>query len=134
MKVITTILFLFLGLYLYLIITAAGQIPRQKEVYYQNIFAKAINGQIEYTLQDKSRVDIVTDEYAIEVDFASKWAEAIGQSLYYAERLNKKPGILLVVDGKNENRYIFRLLTVTRKYDITVWILDYNTQKFGRTK
>lgn len=125
---------MFLGLYIYLSITALTQTPRQKEVYYQELFAKAINGQTEYVLKDNSRVDIVTDTFAIEVDFASKWAEAIGQSLYYAERLNKKPGILFVVDGKQENRYIFRLLTVTRKYGITVWILDYNTDKFGRTK
>jgi len=128
MKTLTTILLLFLS------ITACAQLPKQKEAYYQTLFAKAVNGQTEVTLKDNARVDVVTDSFAIEVDFASKWAEAIGQSLYYAERLNKKPGILFVVDGKKENRYIFRLLTVTRKYGITVWILDYNTNKFGKTK
>ena len=128
MKTLTTILLFFVT------ITTWGQLPKQKEEVYQNLFAKAINGQTEYVLKDNSRVDIVTDTYAIEVDFAHKWAEAIGQSLYYAESLDKKPGILLVVNGKQQNRYIFRLLTVTRKYGITVWILDYNTNKFGKTK
>lgn len=128
MKITITILFLFITT------LTSGQFPKQKEVYYQNLFANAINGKTEVYLQDKARVDVVTDTFTIEVDFAHKWAEAIGQSLFYAQMLNKKPGILLIVDGKLENRYIFRLLTVTRKYNITVWILDYNTLKFGRTK
>lgn len=127
-KILSTILLLFIT------IATWGQLPKQKEEVYQNLFAKAINGQTEYVLKDNSRVDIVTDTYAIEVDFAHKWAEAIGQSLYYAASLDKKPGILLVVNGKQQNRYIYRLLTVTRKYGITVWILDYNTNKFGKTK
>lgn len=128
MRILTIILLLFLS------ISTWGQLPKQKESYYRDLFAPVMNGQTEVVLRDKARVDIVTDTFAIEVDFAPKWAEAIGQSLYYADRLNKKPAILFVVDGKQENRYIFRLLTVTRKYGITVWILDYNTNKFGKTK
>jgi hypothetical protein len=128
MKNILIILFLFIST------LTSGQFPKQKEEYYQTLFANAIHGKTEVYLQDKSRVDVLTDSFAIEVDFANKWAEAIGQSLFYAQMLNKKPGILLIVDGKLENRFIFRLLTVSRKYNITVWILDFNTQKFGRTK
>ena len=36
------------------------------------------------TMPDGTRCDILTDTHAIEVDFADKWAEAIGQSLNYA--------------------------------------------------
>jgi predicted RecB family endonuclease len=39
--------------------------------------------------------DCLGDEYAIEVDPTSKWAEAIGQSLHYASELNRKPKIIL---------------------------------------
>lgn len=40
-------------------------------------------------------VDCLTDEYAIEFDFSKKWAEAIGQSLYYASQTYRKPGYSL---------------------------------------
>lgn len=40
--------------------------------------------------------DCVSETHAIEVDWSGKWAEAIGQSLYYACELDKKPAIYLV--------------------------------------
>ena len=41
------------------------------------------------------RCDIETLEYAIEVDRAKKWHEAIGQALHYSMYLKKKPCIAL---------------------------------------
>lgn len=46
---------------------------------------------MEVVAPDGTRCDILTDEYAIEVDFANKWAEAIGQALNYAIQFNKMP-------------------------------------------
>ena len=48
-------------------------------------------------MPDGTRCDILTDTHAIEVDFADKWAEAIGQSLNYAMQTGKKAGIVLVL-------------------------------------
>ena len=31
------------------------------------------DGQIEYVLEDKTRVDCLTEDFAVEFDFASKW-------------------------------------------------------------
>lgn len=59
-----------------------SQNKKQKESYYRDFFADTIKGKTEVVLNDKSRVDIVTDSFAIEVDFAEKWAESIGQTLY----------------------------------------------------
>lgn len=41
------------------------------------------------------RCDILTDKYAIEVDRASKWHEAIGQAVHYSITLKRKPCIAL---------------------------------------
>ena len=61
---------------LFLLATAtASALP---ESYYQDIFAAEISGQTEVTAGDGTRCDILTDSYAIEVDFARKWGEAIG--------------------------------------------------------
>ncbi|MDP2689260.1 MAG: hypothetical protein Q8P48_04005 [Deltaproteobacteria bacterium] len=80
---------------------------------------------MEYRLPDRTRVDCVTVEYAVEVDFAGKWAEAIGQAVYYAMMTDKKPGILLIMDGEEEKdaRYLERLKTVTESLGIAVWTI-----------
>ena len=63
---------------------------KKKERYYQDLFARNHGGHVEVLMQDGSRCDIITRTHAIEVDFASKWAEAIGQSLNYARQTKKK--------------------------------------------
>jgi len=79
--------------------------------------------QAQYLLDDKTRVDIVTNEYAIEIDYAIDFYEAIGQSLFYAEKTGLKPGILLILKEEKDIRYLKRLLLVAEKYKITVWTL-----------
>lgn len=57
-----------------------------------------------------TRVDCITITHAVEVDFASKWQEAIGQAVDGANQTGLKPGILLIVeDKKRDQRYIDRL-------------------------
>ena len=77
----------------------------------------------EYKLKDNTRVDCLTDEYAVEVDFAKKWAEAVGQSLHYAEMTGKKPAIVLIA-GKSDSRHLDRLMKVAKKYQIKVWVVE----------
>lgn len=100
----------------------------KSESYYVNKFCK---GEVEYVLHDKTRVDCLTDEYAIEFDFSIKWAESIGQSLHYAYLTNKKPGIVLIVDKKDKERYLTRLNDaiglLPKENDqpfIKVWVVD----------
>lgn len=77
----------------------------------------------EVVLWDMTRVDMVNEDYAIEVDYPEKWAEAIGQSLYYATVTGKKPGVIvLVTDFQKDMRYVYRLQTVAAKHGISVWV------------
>jgi hypothetical protein len=57
--------------------------------------------ELEKHLPSGGRVDCLAAEYAIEVDWANHWAEALGQSLYYAGATNRKPGIILLC-GQSE--------------------------------
>lgn len=123
---------LYFILFLFISIAANSQFIKQKEKFYQELFAIEIKGQTEFLLPDLARVDIVTDTFAIEVDFGDKWAESIGQSLYYSKSLDKKPGVLLVVNGNTEEKAIKRLLRVARDENITVWLLNYNTNLWIR--
>jgi hypothetical protein len=105
---------------------------KQRESYYQHEFAVAIGGQTEVRLADGTRADIVTDEYAIEVDFGAKWAESIGQSLSYAIQLEKKAGVLLVLKDDNEIRFLERLMKVAVEHGITVWIWNYTDDTWSK--
>lgn len=91
------------------------------EKFYQERWCNEHNGIMEYRLPDKTRVDCLTDEYAVEVDFAPKWAESVGQSLYYAERTGKKPGVVLIMEHPGDERFSTRLDVLADRYHIKVW-------------
>ncbi len=96
---------------------------KKDEKYYQTKMCSEFGGKMEYVLFDKARVDCLTNEYAIEVDFAKKWAEGIGQALYYAEITKKKPAVALIV-GLDDEKYVNRIQTVADKFDIKIIILE----------
>ena len=80
-----------------------------------------MEGEEEYFLQDGSRIDCyitgTPDEpgYAVEVDFAEKWAEAVGQSQFYAVMTDTHPGIVLILeDPLADLRFVRRLKATTR--------------------
>lgn len=92
------------------------------ESYYQTKWCEQNNGITEYILPDKARIDCLTKEYAIEFDFATKWAEAIGQSMYYANVVNKKPAIVLITKSNKDKKYIKRIKKANK--DIKIFVID----------
>lgn len=91
---------------------------------YQTAWCIANAGKTEVILPDKTRVDCVTKTHAIEFDFAKKWGESIGQSLYYASILEKTPGIVLIIENPEKDlKYLKRLETVADKYNIKIWTI-----------
>lgn len=78
---------------------------------------------MEYILSDKTRVDCLLREYAVEVDYGHKWAEGVGQAQYYAKETGRKPGLLLIID-KGEERYIKRAEKAGEYSGLTVWTID----------
>ena len=95
----------------------------KSEKEYQAPWCTAQKGQQEVRLPDRTRVDCLTAEYAVEVEFANKWAEAVGQSLYYAFQTNKKAGIALIFRKDSDRKYWYRLNSVIEHYGlpIRVW-------------
>lgn len=120
MNVIRVKLTLLLGLALTASLGAARLNP---EAHYQEIAAKKYNGQTEVILSDGTRCDIVTETHAIEVDFADKWAEAIGQSLNYSFQLNKKAGILLILEKPDDERHLIRVESIIKQFKLTIDVL-----------
>ena len=113
-----------LTLLLVLALTASlGAARLNPEAHYQEIAAKKYNGQTEVILPDGTRCDIVTETHAIEVDFADKWAEAIGQSLNYSFQLNKKAGILLILEKPDDERHLIRVESIIKHFQLTIDVL-----------
>jgi hypothetical protein len=115
MKKILIILFLLIT-----VPTGAGHKRLEKE--YQKEWCESMGGKSEYALPDKTRIDCLTEEYAVEVEFAENWAEAIGQALYYAAKTGKLPGIVLIMEDKKDKRYLDRLNKVIKTYKLPIRI------------
>lgn len=82
---------------------------------YQCHWCNAKGGQLEYVLPDNARIDCLLPDKAVEVDFAAKWAECIGQALYYGNMTNKIPACLLIMEnGAKDNKYLYRLINATK--------------------
>jgi hypothetical protein len=86
-----------------------SMMPKMKEAFYVNEWCRADFGQQEYVLWDKTRVDCLTKDYAIEFDFAKKWAESVGQSLYYSKMTGKKPAVVLILTDLKDYKYVKRV-------------------------
>jgi hypothetical protein len=97
---------------------------KHPEKWYQDEAVKKIGGTTEHRV-DNGRVDILTDTHAIEVEFAAKWKNAIGQSLWYSLQTNKPAGIILIVEDEKADRgQVIRLGSVisANHLPIKVWI------------
>ncbi|MBO8430359.1 hypothetical protein IAC76_03140 [Spirochaetes bacterium] len=79
------------------------------EAYYVSQWCSDDFGKREFVLWDNTRVDCLTKDYAIEFDFAKKWAESIGQALYYAKMTGKKPAVTLILTQLEDYKYVKRI-------------------------
>lgn len=106
-----------------LALSGAAYAKAHKERVYQGLWCASVNGAREVVLSDRARVDCVTRTHAVEVDFAPKWAEAIGQSLYYSRMTGLKPGILLILEKNGDERFLERVRVLTGELGIDVWTI-----------
>lgn len=99
------------------------------EAHYQKIAAEKYNGEIEVSMPDRTRCDIITETHAIEVDFADKWGEAIGQSLNYAFQSNKKAGILLILENREDEKHLIRVQSIIEHFNLPIDVLAIRAWK-----
>jgi len=79
---------------------------------------------------DDTRVDILTEQLAIEVDRAHKWAEAVGQAFLYGVQHRRQRGIILLSeDFDKDQRFIHRCQTVCVSADIHLWLCDVTKEE-----
>ena len=111
---------LFLTLFLALQVSAK-HLHLEKE--YQEFWCNQQGGLMEYKLPDNTRVDCLLPDYAVEVDYAPKVYESIGQALYYGIMTHRTPGVLIIIEDINSQKYLNRLKPIAEKYGIKVWYI-----------
>lgn len=114
-------MFLRIALILILICANVQAKHLHPEKYYQNVWCKENFGQTEVKLLDDTRIDCLTKTHAIEFDFASKWAEAIGQSLHYSRMSGKNAGIVLIIEKDSDYKYFNKIKPLCEQYNIALW-------------
>ncbi|NJC27849.1 hypothetical protein [Neolewinella antarctica] len=82
--------------------------PAQSEAAYINALAKHLHGRTEVPVTS-GRADIVTADYAIEVERAANWKHSIGQALWYGLQTNRRAGIILILGQENDFTYFQQL-------------------------
>ena len=83
--------------------------PTDPEPAWSRFLAAELGGVAEYRTVDGSRVDVLTDTHAYEVEWCKKWKESIGQALHYGVMTGRKPAVILLMrQKKSELIYALR--------------------------
>lgn len=110
-------------------LSLAGQTATSEADYIQ-LVQRHLGGEIEVPVTD-GRVDIQTDIHAIEVEFAHKWKQAIGQALWYAHQTNLEAGIVLIMRSPAQQKYLVQLnstlnyANLGHRVSVWVWPIDF---------
>jgi len=98
----------------------------RSEKYYQKQWCDSHNGEIEVLMRDYTRCDCVTETHAVKVDFAEKWAEAIGKALHYSNQTGKRGGIALIGRGISDHNKLIRVSQLIKKFNLPIDLFIIN--------
>jgi hypothetical protein len=107
------------------IIATALALPVQaahlhKESAYRDAWCK---GRTEVTLHDGSSVDCLTENYAVEFDFAPKAYEALGQAMHYGRITGHDPAMVLIIEKDSDWRWYKRIRRTALKRHVKLWYI-----------
>lgn len=90
--------------------TVYSQDQNWSEKDYSDYIQSLIGGEREFHVKG-GRIDLLTNEFAFEIEWANNWKESIGQSMWYALNSNKKPAIILLLKKKEDYKFFIQLNT-----------------------
>lgn len=114
-------------LFIIMIIIISAGMAHAERLHHEKEYAKAwcanAYGKTEFVLRDGTRVDCLTKNYAVEFDFADKWAEAIGQVLHYGRLTGEKPAIVLIIEKDADWEHYWKLKKLARQEKVKLWYI-----------
>jgi len=96
---------------------------KHNEAHYQKIWCNQQSGIIEVVIPN-GRIDCLTATHAVEVDFMKKWAESIGQALFYSKSTSKKAGILLIIDQTTDTGKLNNIRKTIEANGVDLWTIN----------
>lgn len=85
-------------------------LPSDRETVWSAYLAQQVDGEAEYRLPDASRIDILTEQIAYEVEWCDKWEQSIGQAVFYSASTHRRPGVWLLKRGPADDEDYLRCL------------------------
>ena len=81
--------------------------------------ATKYQAQTEVRMRDGTRADLANAVQVWEIDYAAKWAEAIGQALHYRDQSHKRGGIIILLrDPAKDWRGLVRAAYAAGRYGL----------------
>lgn len=93
------------------------------EAWYADALADSLGGQREVRMRNGTRCDVLDTTHSIEVEFAGKWCESIGQALNYSSQTGRLAGVALIVENASDERFLTRLREVVAWHQLQISIV-----------
>ena len=104
--------------------------PTDRETEWSKWLAIKMKGEAEARTFCGARCDVLTDTHAWEVEWVGKYKEAPGQALLYASLFNKKPGIILLAEGRvKDDVYYLRCAVICEKAGIDLQVIEVDDEE-----
>lgn len=84
--------------------------------------ASTISGKSEVAV-DFGRADVITENYAIEVDFIPKWKEGLGQALHYSSVTHLIPVLALIAKDQPDDKLLGQIEMLCTSKGVKVVLL-----------
>jgi hypothetical protein len=104
----------------------------QGETAWSQYVAELLGGEAEARMPDGSRVDVLTGDLAIEVEWckSGKVYEAVGQAGYYQATANRRGCVVLLMGReplKQEIVFYLRCVAVCAEFDLPIYAVNVQT-------
>ena len=105
-------------------LTLFAEIKKDSEDWYEKTWCEVMGGQLEHELPDKSTIDCLTADHAIEMEMAHEWQEGIGQALWFARQTGKKAGMVLVLKTPEDKVHLKNLKETLEHSNIPIQVWE----------
>lgn len=94
------------------------------ESWYSKALAEQLPGaKTEVRMHNGTRCDVLATHHSIEVEFASKWCESIGQSLNYSAQTGRMGAVALILEHDSDERFLTRLRQVISWHQLPIAVI-----------